>query len=79
MTRTVPVKAERFIRAMQPWPGAWTKIKILDTKILRLKIYKAHIDDGKLVLDEVQLEGKEKVTWKQFEDGYREAVFVATG
>lgn len=69
-----------FIRAMSPWPGAWTKIKILsdkDTKILRLKLLKSHLEDGKLVLDEVQLEGKMPVSWKQFCEGYKDATFTA--
>ena len=34
---------ERFIRAMQPWPGAWTTIRIKNNE-LRIKILKAHID-----------------------------------
>jgi methionyl-tRNA formyltransferase len=60
---------ERFIRAMFPWPGAWTEIKI-NQKIKRLKILKAHLEKKRLVLDKVQLEGKKPVTWKQFLEGY---------
>lgn len=60
---------ERFIRAMFPWPGAWTEIKI-NQENKRLKILKAHLEEEKLVLDEVQLEGKNSVTWKQFLEGY---------
>lgn len=72
-----PEEAERFIRAMQPWPGAWTNVRIsdTDTKTRRLKIYSSRIEDGKLVLDEVQLEGKERVSWKLFSDGYNAAKF----
>lgn len=65
---------ERFIRAMNPWPSAWTLIKINDQE-LRLKLLKAHIDYKKLVLDEVQLEGKNPVIWEQFQEGYKEATF----
>jgi hypothetical protein len=37
----------------------------------RLKIIKAHVEDAdQLVLDEVQLEGKNEVSWKQFSEGY---------
>jgi methionyl-tRNA formyltransferase len=68
-------KAERFIRAMNPWPGAWTNIKIND-QIKRLKILKAHLENGKLALDEVQLEGKGPVTWKQFGEGYTYTFFT---
>lgn len=65
MTRSDPVNSERFIRAMQPWPQAWT---LADGK--RLKILKAHLENEKLVLDEVQLEGKNPVPWKQFKEAY---------
>ena len=76
-----PEDAERFIRAMQPWPLAWTTVRIspTDRKIRRLKIHKAHLEEAKLVLDEVQLEGKERVSWKQFNEGYRESAFVTEG
>ncbi|KKT67322.1 MAG: methionyl-tRNA formyltransferase, methionyl-tRNA formyltransferase [Candidatus Curtissbacteria bacterium GW2011_GWC1_44_33] len=63
-------KAERFIRAMQPWPQAWT---FIGKK--RLKILKAHLENGKLVLDEVQLEGKNPVSWKEFKMGYPKVAF----
>ena len=74
-------EAERFIRAMQPWPGAWTLIHLsaADTQVKRLKILNANIEEGKLALDEVQLEGKEKVSWKQFKEGHRDVAFVAKG
>lgn len=40
-------------RAMTPWPGLWT---IKDGK--RMIIRKCHLEEKKLVLDEVQFEGK---------------------
>jgi len=80
---------ERFYKAMQPWPGIWTNVKLLSdkvTKVLRLKILKVHIEKSpitnhkspitKLILDEVQLEGKNPVSWKQFIEGYPEAKFI---
>ncbi len=63
---------ERFIRAMSPWPGAWSKIEI-NNQSKRLKILKAHLKNKKLVLDMIQLEGKKPVTWKQFLEGYPQA------
>lgn len=42
-----------FFRAVSPWPGMWT---LKDEK--RMKILKCHLERGKLVLDEVQFEGK---------------------
>ena len=65
LTGCDPVSTERFIRAMQPWPGTWT---LIDGK--RLKILQAHLENEKLVLDEVQLEGKNPVTYQQFKEGY---------
>lgn len=70
-------RLERFIRAMDPWPGAWTllRLKASEGQAQRLKILRAHIEDEKLVLDQVQLEGKAPVSWEQFKKGYPEAKF----
>jgi len=68
---------ERFIRAMFPWPGAWTILRQgSGGQAKRLKILKAHLENKKLVLDLVQLESKNPVTWKQFLEGYPEAEIV---
>ena len=72
-TTPTPEVVERFIRAMDPWPVAWTEIKIpsgKNIKKLRLKILKAHLEALKLVLDLVQLEGKNPVSWEEFKRGY---------
>jgi methionyl-tRNA formyltransferase len=63
-----------FIRAMAPWPGAWTNVKIggMDK---RLKILKVSKEGEKLILEQVQLEGKNPVSWIQFGQAYKEAVF----
>ncbi len=75
--KTSDQKIERFIRALHPWPGSWTRVKILGYKdTRRLKILKAHLERGKLVLDRVQLEGKKPVTWKQFQEGYPETKLI---
>lgn len=67
---------ERQIRAYYPWPGTWTLIKsqISNSKFQnkRLKILKAHLEGEKLVLDQVQIEGKKPVSFKQFCEGYPE-------
>ncbi len=73
LQKSDPHQAERFIRAMQPWPGAWTLLRLSATEgqaQKRLKLLKAHLEEEKLVLDEVQLEGKMPVSWKQFKEGY---------
>ena len=69
-----PETIERMIRAFHPWPGTWTEIKLKvkseKLKVKRLKILSAHLEDGKLVLDRVQLEGKKAVSFEEFKKGY---------
>lgn len=89
---------ERFIRAMSPWPGAWSEVEIRDTgyekrdtknamlstsrvsrityHTKRLKVLSAHLESDKLVLDQVQLEGKKPVTFKQFCEGYPQTKII---
>jgi methionyl-tRNA formyltransferase len=72
---SMPVTAEnidRFIRAMKPWPVAWTPVHLstTDGSTKRLKILNAHVDGEKITLDEVQLEGKNPVSWKQFKEAF---------
>ncbi len=107
LTNTVPqlsiinyqLSITRACRALSPWPGLWTEIK-LPNKIMtnssdrlhlssstkkRLKILKAHLEPiasqgqplrgYKLILEQVQLEGKKPVSWKQFTEGYPDFTF----
>jgi len=58
-----------FIRAFSPWPGAWTeiKLKVKSEKLKvkrRLKLLKSRLENGRLVLDEVQLEGEKPTEFK---------------
>ncbi|MBN1263692.1 MAG: methionyl-tRNA formyltransferase [Candidatus Pacebacteria bacterium] len=69
-----PEKIDRQIRAFNPWPESYTFVKLKTKK--RLKILKAHLEKGKLVLDLVQLEGKKAVSWKQFLTGHPNAEIV---
>ena len=66
---------ERFIRVMDPYPGAWIEVQLKKDK-KRLKILKAHLKANKLILDQVQLESKKPVTWKQFQEGYPGAKII---
>lgn len=66
-------RIDRKFRALHPWPGMWTTLanssQFTDdskAKNKRLKLLKLHLDNKKLVLDEVQLEGKKPVVWQQF-------------
>jgi methionyl-tRNA formyltransferase len=76
-----PSELDRFIRAMDPWPVAWTHVRLNPTEEpKRIKILKAHLGKSeknqvKLELDEVQLEGKDPVSWKQFRQGYPKLEF----
>lgn len=79
-----PEEIDRLIRAANPEPGAWTEVELRiknpsfakatagrqESRIKRLKITNAHLEQGKLVLDTVLLEGKNPVSIKQFEQGY---------
>lgn len=66
---------ERFMRAFTPWPGLFTKISIGDQE-KRLKIVKLHLENEKLVIDEVQLEGKNPVSFEQFREGHKDFSFI---
>jgi len=67
---------DRLIRAMFPWPGAWTEVKI-NNQTKRLKILKAHLEKNKLVIDQVQLEGKNPVSFKQFQEGHPQVKIIS--
>jgi methionyl-tRNA formyltransferase len=66
-----------FVRAMHSWPNAWTEVSTgKETK--RLKILSANLEPAviasgarqSLVLNKVQLEGKNETTWDQLKLGY---------
>lgn len=75
-------KIERAIRAYYPWPIAWTTLTEMENPNLnielkenkksssRVKIYKAHIENNLLCIDELQLEGGKKLSWNDFKNGY---------
>lgn len=78
---STPTNIFNFIRSMYPWPEAWTTVNIKGQK-LRLKLLKSHLSHSvqdvtvkKLIIDEVQLEGKSPVSWKQFLEGYPQTSF----
>ena len=64
-------------RGLYPWPGIWTLFPISkisgngDRVEKRLKITKMHLENGKLVIKKVQLEGKNEVDFEQFRSAYR--------
>lgn len=62
---------EKFIRAMQDWPIAWTIIKNQNNDFLTMKIFSSQIIDNNLSLNTVQIEGKNKISWKEIEKYYK--------
>ena len=80
-----PEQIDAHVRAMNPWPGAWTM-----WRDKRLIVWKASLarhaelvsasvlktdpdlrqDDVELCLEEVQLEGKKKMAFAEFTRGY---------
>lgn len=64
-------KVDRFIKAMNPWPIAWTQVQNNSSqKTCILKIFSAHIQAGQLIPDQVQLESKSKTDWSQISPHY---------
>lgn len=53
-------KIDRFIRALQPWPIAWTYITDQQNKILKMKIFSFNTEPV-----EVQIEGKNITNWSE--------------
>lgn len=54
-----------LIRSLNPEPGAWTTIKDKDLKILKTSLV-----ENKLKIEQVQMSGKNPISWKQFSSGY---------
>jgi methionyl-tRNA formyltransferase len=76
-----PEEIERFIRAMTPWPGAWTIVELTQAGRRplqkRMKILSARLEQDNLVIDQVQLESKTPVSWKELQKGYLEVKIVS--
>jgi methionyl-tRNA formyltransferase len=63
-------RIERKFRALHPWPGLWTTIKI-HGQDKRLKLLAVGIQNEKLSIETVQLEGKSASAWEQFTRAYQ--------
>lgn len=62
------VELTRLVRAGNPRPGAW-----LDVDGARLKVWRAHLDGGRLVPDEVQPPGRRPMAYAAWKAGHRGA------
>lgn len=80
-----PEEIERSIRAYNPWPISWTYLKNIEDnrkldeeiklknhvdKNLKVKIYSSDAVNEKLKIKNLQVEGKSKITWEEFKNGY---------
>lgn len=66
------VKIERFVRALVPWPIAWTYITSNNNhQKLRMKVLSSEIKDHRLILKKVQIEGKKPTDWSQISGHYQ--------
>ncbi len=63
-------KIERFIRALNPWPIAWTYIKNQQGDILKMKILSSIVANQKLIPISVQIEGKKITNWTEIKNYY---------
>jgi methionyl-tRNA formyltransferase len=59
-------KIERFIRALNPWPIAWTFVTDQKGQQLKMKIFSFNTEPI-----EVQIEGKNKTTWSEISKYYQ--------
>ncbi len=65
-------KIEAFIRALNPWPIAWTFVENLNHISFKMKIFSSFIDQNKskLIPKIVQIEGKNKTQWSEIKKYY---------
>ncbi|KKT41633.1 MAG: Methionyl-tRNA formyltransferase [Candidatus Collierbacteria bacterium GW2011_GWD2_45_10] len=65
-------KTHALIRSLNPEPGAWTCLPAGTAKIdnLEIKIIKTSLLSGKLIVNTVQISGKNPISWKQFLSGH---------
>lgn len=76
---------ERKVRAYNPWPIAWCKLEDLEkakwlkneiflknnvNKGLIVKIYETELVEDEIEIKTIQVEGKNKMNWKEFKNGY---------
>lgn len=63
-------KIERFIRAMQSWPTAWTGINDKNGKKFKMKVISANIISNNLEFKKVHIEGKNPTLWLEIKNYY---------
>lgn len=63
-------KLARFIRAMLPWPVAWTQVKNNQGQLLTMKIFSSQLTNDQFEPLSVQIEAKTKTNWHQIKKYY---------
>jgi methionyl-tRNA formyltransferase len=64
-------KIERFIRALNPWPIAWTYVDNQQYQTFKMKIFSSNIQSNNLIPEVVQIEGKNKTRWSEISKYYQ--------
>jgi len=64
------LKIARFIRALNPWPIAWTYVTNQQNQILKMKIFSSNLTNQHLVPNQVQIEGKTSTSWSEISSYY---------
>jgi methionyl-tRNA formyltransferase len=59
-------KIHNRVRGLQPWPGAYSTFRGQ-----RLYVWKARVEAGRLIPEEVQLEGRKRMAASEFANGQR--------
>ena len=59
-------KIDRFVRALTPWPIAWTYVINLQGQKLKMKVFSYHNNPIK-----VQIEGKKNTNWSEISKHYQ--------
>ena len=63
-------KIEAFIRALNPWPTAWTDVTNHQNQKLKMKIFSSSLINNQLVFNQVQIEGKKITNWSEISQHY---------
>ena len=66
-----PIRLQRFVRAMLPWPVAWTQITDKNGQILTMKVMSTTVENGKSIPENILIEGKKPTKWSQVEKYYQ--------
>jgi len=67
-----PIKIERFVRALNPWPIAWTYVVNQKGEQLKMKIFSSTFNSklSTFNLNKVQIEGKNPTNWSEISSYY---------